>query len=210
MGYCVPIIILEIWEVHFWLWDLQNMWKDSLRHAENLMMQYPSQQSTINAAQHRLTSCRWNEEIQGFSGAGRSVVGVLMHYLSISCLVTTDVIHHIEILQAHLERMDLKIRLIPLFNIQHLSRCSSQGSGGLATYKHLQTYSGLCHLGMEFISGAITHLGGIIHVTSNHWISFVISSEDSRVFLGDSMSRAMVEAMGNIKWWLNTYSGSNT
>src|SRR5260370_40750681 len=100
--------MLEICEVHLQLWDLQNMLKDSLRQAESLMMQYPSQQSTINAAQHRLMSCRWNEEIQGFSGAGRSAVGVLMHYLSISCLVTTDVIHHVEILQAHLERMGSK------------------------------------------------------------------------------------------------------
>ena len=47
-SYCVPIIILEIWEVHFQLWDLQNMWKDSLRQAESLMMQCPSQWPAIH------------------------------------------------------------------------------------------------------------------------------------------------------------------
>jgi hypothetical protein len=53
---CVPIVILEIWRVCLWLWDLQNLWKGSLRPAGSLTMQWPSQQWAINAVQ-------WNEEI---------------------------------------------------------------------------------------------------------------------------------------------------
>ena len=45
---CVPIVVLEIWRVHLQLWDLQNLWKDSLRQAESLMMQCPSQWPAIH------------------------------------------------------------------------------------------------------------------------------------------------------------------
>ena len=167
--------------------------------------------------QCRLTHCQWNEEeIQGFSGLGRSAIGVLMRYLSISCLVTTDIIHHIEILQSHLERTERRTGLIPPLDVQCLSECALQGNGGLAIYKCLHTYNGLHHLGGEFISGAVTHLGGILHIDSNYWVSFIISSENSTVFLADSLhragtgtSRVMEEAMGILVWWLNTsYSGS--
>jgi len=43
-----------------------------------------------------------------------------MRYLSVSCLVTTDIIHHIhhvEILQSHLERTERRTRLIPLLDV---------------------------------------------------------------------------------------------
>jgi hypothetical protein len=56
-SYYIPIIILEIWGVQLRLWDLQKLWKDSLRWAWSLIIQCPSQQHAIKAAQHRLTSC---------------------------------------------------------------------------------------------------------------------------------------------------------
>jgi hypothetical protein len=213
----VPIIILKIWKAHFRLWDLQNLWKDSLRRAESLITRCPSQRHAMKAAQDRLTSCRWNEEIQGFSGMGRSAIGVLIRYLSISCLVTTDIIHHIEILQGDLETARPKVRLMSPIEIQYLVGCVSQGKRGLATYKHLHTYKGLCHLGNELVSGAATHIGGVLLVNQNHWISFIINPENSTVRLADSLhiaqtslSRAMVEAMEIIQWWLNvSYLGSN-
>src|SRR5260370_11232956 len=134
-----------------------------------------------------------------------------------SCLITTNITHHIEILQSQLERMGITTRLIPPLDIQCLSGCASQGNGGLATYKCLHAYNGLHHLGGEFISGTVTHISSILHVHSNHWVSFVMSLEASTIFLGDSLhgagigtSRAMVEAMGIIEWWLKaSYSGSN-
>src|SRR5260370_29121804 len=124
-------------------------------------MQCLSQQSKINLAQNRLTMCQWNEDIQGISSLGRCSISVLMQYLSTLCLITTDITHHIEILQSQLERMGITTRLIPPLDIQHLSGCASQGNGGLTTYKCLHAYNGLHHLGGEFVSGAVTHIGSI-------------------------------------------------
>jgi hypothetical protein len=215
IGSChVPTIILEIWRIHLRLWDLQNLWKDMLRQAGNLAMRCHSQRSAIKAALQRLASCQWNEEIQGFSSIGRSGVGVLMRYLSNSCLVTTDIIHHIEILQSNVEMTNLMAQLMSPLETQHLAACASQGNTALGTYKHLPTYKGLRHLGSELISGVITHCGGVLHVNQNHWISFIISSEDAIIYLADSLhaspSKATAEAMGIIQWWLNvSYLGSN-
>ncbi|KAF8334767.1 uncharacterized protein EI90DRAFT_3121263 [Cantharellus anzutake] len=117
-SYCIPIVILEIWRVHLRLWDLQN--KGGLRWMGCLAMQWPSQQCAISAAQQRLTSCQWNDEIRGFSRIGRSAVGVLMRYLSTSCLATTDITHHIEILQSDVEKTNLTARLISPLEVQHL------------------------------------------------------------------------------------------
>src|SRR5260370_19726582 len=134
-----------------------------------------------------------------------------------SCLITTNITHHIEILQSQLDRMGITTRLVPPLDIQCLSGCASQGNGGLATYKHLHAYNRLCHLGGEFISGTVTHIGSILHINSIHWVCFIMSSEASTIFLGDSLhragigtSRAMVEATEIIEWWLKaSYSGSN-
>ena len=160
---CVPIVILDIWAVHLQLWDLQNLWKDSCRQVESLIMWCPSQWSTIKMAQHRLTSCQWNEEIQGFSGLGRGAIGGLICYLSTSCLITIDIIHHIEILQSNLEMM---MRLISSLGIQHFTGCASKGKAGLAMYKCLPAYKGLHHLGSELVSGIVTHFGGIFTPTN--------------------------------------------
>ncbi|KAF8319514.1 uncharacterized protein EI90DRAFT_3132519 [Cantharellus anzutake] len=123
---CIPIIILEIWRIHFQLWDLQNLWKDSLKQTEDLIKKDPGQQFAIQAAQRRLTLCQWNEEIQGFSSIGQSAIGALMCYLSISCLVMTDIFHHIEILQSKVEMMNLMVRLISPLDLQLLAGSASQ------------------------------------------------------------------------------------
>jgi hypothetical protein len=172
------------------------------------------------ATQKQLLSCSWNAKVLGFSKSTLSSIGGLLRHLTFSCLVTTNISYHIQLLERALDANDVKARLFSPFDIQYLTGCAMQLNGkGLERYCHDHTCKTLCQFGSELSSGSISQFGGITHVNNSHWIAFIISPRESTIFLADSLHwpvgnngppTGVKAATATLQWWLNTsYSGSN-
>jgi hypothetical protein len=183
-----------------------------------LASHYPPQHAAIMAAQKRLLSCKWNTELLGFSKLVSRSIGGLTHYLSLSCLVTTDIMFHTELLKNSLVAGDVSARLLSPLDIQYLTRCAMQSDGNvLERYRHDFAFKTLHEFGAELKSGSILQFRGIMLINNNHWMAFSISPINSTIYLGDSLcpmgdvqSIAAKEAIRTLEWWLDvSYSGSD-
>jgi hypothetical protein len=209
----IPINTLQIWETLFRLHDLQQAWKESQVRVEQMAGCHPTQQHAILETQKRLLSCHWNTRVQGFSKSVSSTIGGLMRYLSISCLTTTDMTLHLDLLCNNLESGNVRACLLSPLHIQYLSGCGRLiGKNGLERYRNDRTYLALRQLGSKLVSGSISQFGGIMLVNGNHWIGFLISSAESTIYLADSLYHRMEdinssctakEATEILQWWLD-------
>ncbi|KAF8309944.1 uncharacterized protein EI90DRAFT_3024756 [Cantharellus anzutake] len=215
-GTCyIPIKILQIWETLFRVQNLQKVWKESEVQVRKLANRYPAQRVAILAAQKQLLSSKWNTKILGFSKSTSGCIGGLTRYLSFSCLVTTDISYHIELLKHALEVADISARLLSPLDIQYLTGCAMQSDGnGPERYRQSLTCKMLHQFGAELASGSVHQFGGIIHV-NNHWIAFSISPLESTIYLGDSFHKpmgddgqsvAVKEVIRVLRWWLDISS----
>ncbi|KAF8329691.1 uncharacterized protein EI90DRAFT_3124926 [Cantharellus anzutake] len=215
----VPINILRIWEVLFQIQSIRKMWKESEAHVEALAGCQPTHHVAVITTQKRLLSCSWNARVLGFSKSTSSSIGGLLRHLTFSCLVTTDISYHIQLLERALDANDVKARLFSPLDIQYLTGCAMQPDGnGLKRYRHDRTCKTLHQFGSELSSGSISQFGGITHI-NNHWIAFVISSRELTIFIADSLHWPMgnngppagvKEAAATLQWWLNmSYLSSN-
>ena len=149
-----------------------------------------------------------------------STVGGLMHHLTCSCFVMTDVSYHTELLTRALEASNVVATLLSPLDIQYLTGCATQGDGnGSVSYGCNHTCKSLCEFGSELSSGSGSQLGGIMHANNNHWIGFLISPNESTIYLADSLHHqmgdvdlpaAVKEVVRIVCWWLNeSYCGLN-
>jgi hypothetical protein len=120
-----PINVLHVWEILFQVQNVQRFWKESGRLVEAWANYHSADHIAIMAAQKRLLSCNWNTKVLGFSKSALSTVGGLMHHLTFSCLVTTDISYHVELLARALEASDIRARLLSPLDIQYLTGCAT-------------------------------------------------------------------------------------
>jgi hypothetical protein len=213
----IPINILRVWEVLLQVQNVQRFWKESEGLVKTWADDHSAHRVTIMAAQKQLLSCNWNTKVLGFSKSALSTVGGLMHHLTFSCLVTTDISYHMELLAKALEASNIRARLLSPLDIQYLTGCATQADrNGSVSYGCNRTCNNLRQLGSELSSGSASQFGGIMHINNNHWIAFLISPMESTIYLADSLHRQMgdsglpVAAIGTLQWWLNeSYSGLN-
>ncbi|KAF8314562.1 uncharacterized protein EI90DRAFT_3022271 [Cantharellus anzutake] len=195
----VPISIIRIWEVLFQIQNIQKMWKESETQVEKLASCYPTHRIAIKAAQKQLLSCEWNTKILGFSKSILGSIKGLIHHLTLSCLVTTDISYHVELLERDLEAHGISARLLSPIDVQYLTGCATQPDG-----------NGHERFGSELSSGTIPQFGGITHINNNHWVAFLISTTEATIFLVDSLhgvdgpSVAATEVIHVLQWWLST------
>jgi hypothetical protein len=158
--------------------------------------------------------------VLGFSKSVLSSIGGLVRHLTFSCLVTTDIAYHIELLERALEANEIEARLLRPLDIQYLAGCAMQRDGnGWERYHSDQACKNLRKLGLELSSGHGSRFGGIRHINNNHWIAFLISPVESTIYLTDSLRwpteddgppAAVEETVGILQWWLTVSClGSN-
>ncbi|KAF8314150.1 uncharacterized protein EI90DRAFT_3022462 [Cantharellus anzutake] len=213
----VPVSIVRIWEVLFQIHNVQRMWRESEAQVEKLASRFPTHRIAIKVAINRLLSCEWNTEVLGFSKSILGSIGGLIRHLTLSCLVTTDISYHIELLERDLEAHGIHARLFSPIDIQYLTGCAMQLDGnGHKRYTNDCTCKVLRRFGSELSSGTMSQFGGITHINNNHWVAFVISATESTIYLADSLHQptgvdiAAKEAVNALQWWLNmSYLESN-